>query len=41
MSVRQKEQESTPIFAELSAEFDLDQLLGELTEPDNGAQRDD
>ncbi|WP_255823532.1 hypothetical protein [Amycolatopsis sp. GM8] len=41
MSVRQKEQESTPIFAELTADFDLDQLLGEPVEPDNGAEQND
>lgn len=29
MSVSQKELETTPIFAELTAEFDLEQLLGE------------
>lgn len=32
MSVSQKELETTPIFAELSAEFDLEQLLGETAE---------
>lgn len=32
MSVRQKELETTPIFAELSAEFDLEQLLGETAD---------
>lgn len=32
MSVSQKELETTPIFAELTAEFDLEQLLGETAE---------
>lgn len=41
MSVREKEQESTPIFAELTAEFDLDHLLGEPAEADNEAERND
>jgi hypothetical protein len=39
MSVRQKELETTPIFAELTAEFDLEQLLDDAAEPDKGADR--
>ncbi|WP_268815923.1 hypothetical protein [Amycolatopsis alkalitolerans] len=39
MSVRQKELEPTPIFAELSAEFDLERLLAEPAEPDKGAEQ--
>jgi hypothetical protein len=32
MSASQKELETTPIFAALTAEIDLDQLLGETTD---------
>lgn len=39
MSVRQRELENTPIFAELSAKFDLEQLLDEAAEPDKGADQ--
>ncbi|GAA5161970.1 hypothetical protein GCM10023214_27850 [Amycolatopsis dongchuanensis] len=37
MSVRQEE--TTPIFAELTAEFDLEKLLGEAGEPEKGAEQ--
>lgn len=39
MSVRQRELENTPIFAELTAEVDLEQLLDDATEPDKGADQ--
>lgn len=39
MSVSQKELETTPIFAELTAEFDLDRLLDESPEPEKGADQ--
>ena len=39
MSVSQDELETTPIFAELTAEFGLDRLLGETAEPEKGADQ--
>lgn len=39
MSVRQKELETTPIFAELIAGFDLEQLLDDTVEPEKGADQ--